>query len=138
VWLGAVSIWAASLPGAEQVRFQLVVHPDVRIESLSRARVAEIFVKQRVRWDDGTRIVPVDQPIRSRLRAEFLKAVYDKEPAFMLRYWQRKIFSGRGVPPPELASDEEVIRFVARTAGAIGYVSPGAAAEGVRRIEVTR
>ena len=36
------------------------------------------------------------------------------------------IFSGRGVPPPELDSDEAVIRFVLKYPGAIGYVSAGA------------
>ena len=41
-------------------------------------------------------------------------------------YWQQAVFSGRDVPPPELDSEQEVVRFVLRNPGAIGYVSDGA------------
>ncbi|HUP60334.1 MAG TPA: hypothetical protein VNA69_07930 [Thermoanaerobaculia bacterium] len=119
-------------------RFQLIVHPGVKVTSISRARLAEIYLKTRTRWDDGTRILPVDQPIRAVVRARFLKAVYDKEPAFMLRYWHRKIFSGRGVPPVELQSDDDVIDFVADHPGAIGYITAGLRPASVRIVEMTR
>lgn len=131
----AVSAVAAEEPQAPA--FQLIAHPSVHVTSLRRAHVAEVFLKTRVKWDDGRRIFPVDQPIRSAIRAAFLKAVYDKEPRLILRYWQRKIFSGRGHPPPELRSEEEVIEYVRKTPGAIGYVAAGTAPEGVRVIEVT-
>jgi hypothetical protein len=38
-------------------------------------------------------------------------------------YWQQLIFSGRGVPPVELESDEAVVAFVLKYPGAVGYVS---------------
>jgi ABC-type phosphate transport system substrate-binding protein len=37
-------------------------------------------------------------------------------------YWQRKMANGQ-TPPPVKTSDEEIVRFVASTPGAIGYVS---------------
>jgi len=42
------------------------------------------------------------------------------------RYWQQCIFSGRSVPPPELDSDEAIVRYVAKYRGAVGYVSADA------------
>jgi hypothetical protein len=38
-------------------------------------------------------------------------------------YWQKQIFSGRGVPPEEKQSDEEVLEYVSKNVGAIGYIS---------------
>jgi len=38
-------------------------------------------------------------------------------------YWQQRIFSGRGVPPPEVDSDADVVRFVLKYRGSVGYVS---------------
>ena len=84
-------------------------------------------------WRDGSEIVAVDQPGRSALRESFSREIHEKSTAFVSRYWQRLIFAGRGIPPPELSSDEEVIAFVAKHRGAIGYVSPAAAiSDGVK------
>ena len=57
-----------------------------------------------------------------------------KPVAAVLSHWQRLIFSGKGVPPSELAGEREVVSFVKRTAGAIGYVSESAAVEGVKAL----
>ena len=51
-------------------------------------------------------------------------------------YWQQLIFSGRAIPPPELDSDEEVVRYVAKYPGAVGYVSGGSELSGVRTVIV--
>jgi len=51
-------------------------------------------------------------------------------------YWQRKMSQGV-TPPPVRTTDEEVVAYVARTPGAIGYVSSAVALpETVRAIEV--
>jgi hypothetical protein len=52
-------------------------------------------------------------------------------------FWQQQIFSGRDVPPPELASDKEVMEFVKQHAGAVGYMSPTTPlGAGVKSIQV--
>jgi hypothetical protein len=51
-------------------------------------------------------------------------------------YWQQLIFSGRGVPPPELDTEEEVIRYVGRHPGALGYVSSYGEVGGVKVVIV--
>jgi hypothetical protein len=51
-------------------------------------------------------------------------------------YWQQRIFSGRDVPPPELDSDDAVIGFVSKYAGAVGYVSGAAKLVGVRELGI--
>ncbi|MEK7358198.1 MAG: phosphate ABC transporter substrate-binding protein, partial [Bdellovibrionota bacterium] len=52
--------------------------------------------------------------------------ILDRSVPAMRNYWQQLIFSGRGVPPPELESDRAVVDYVSRHADAIGYVSPQA------------
>ena len=46
------------------------------------------------------------------------------------------IFSGKGIPPPEKASDAEIVTFVRDTPGAIGYVAPGADLSGVKVVAI--
>jgi hypothetical protein len=38
-------------------------------------------------------------------------------------YWRQRIFTGRGVPPPELASEERAVEYVLGREGAVAYVS---------------
>jgi hypothetical protein len=51
-------------------------------------------------------------------------------------YWQQRIFSGRDVPPPEFATDQEVVAYVLAHEGAVGYVSPGAELRGLQVVAI--
>ena len=51
-------------------------------------------------------------------------------------YYQTLLFTGRGSMPKVLGSDAEVVAYVARTQGAIGYVSSAASAEGVKTLAI--
>jgi ABC-type phosphate transport system substrate-binding protein len=107
--------------------FVLIVNAENPVDSLSRERVAEMFLKKVVRWEewDGETLVdPVDQRKGSAVRLLFTREVHQMRPSRINTYWQRLIFSGRGAPPLDLSSDEEVVAFVRQTRGAIGYVSP--------------
>src|SRR5574343_621246 len=46
-----------------------------------------------------------------------------------------KIFPGGAKPPKELGSDDEVLKFVAATPGAIGYVEAGKANSSVKVVK---
>ena len=51
-------------------------------------------------------------------------------------YWQLVVFSGRGDPPPERASDDDIIQFVRTTPTAIGYVSASATIVDVKVVAI--
>jgi ABC-type phosphate transport system substrate-binding protein len=66
--------------------------------------------------------MPVDQSLRSPVRATFSEYVLNEPLEGIHALWRRKI--NEGVRPPKVrSSDEEVIAFVAETKGSIGYVS---------------
>ena len=54
----------------------------------------------------------------------------------MRSYWQQRIFSGQGLPPPELADDDAVVSYVLSHPGAIGYVAAGTALNGATAVEL--
>jgi ABC-type phosphate transport system substrate-binding protein len=140
-WLGlaAAATLITAAPGMraqEADAFRVVVHPDAPVQTLTTGELSQVFLKRKTRWEDGTRAVPVDQAAGSRARDAFVRVVFDRSPTAMAAYWQQQIFSGRGVPPPELAGDQAVVEYVASHPGAIGYVAPGVAVRGVRIVEV--
>lgn len=142
VFAVAVLFPAIKSPAGEIARgstFQVIVNRSNATSELTRAEVSAIFMKRIRSWRDGSEILPVDQPARSALREAFSRGIHEKGTAFVSRYWQRLIFAGRDIPPPELPSDEEVMAFVAKNQGAVGYVSAGVdLTDDVKVMAVTR
>ena len=103
---------------------------------MPRRLLAGVFLKEVTRWDGGDTARPVDLKPDTSARRRFSEAVLNRSVAAVKSYWQQRIFSGRGVPPPELESDQAVIEFVTKHRGAVGYVSPGAAIGNAKVLQV--
>jgi ABC-type phosphate transport system substrate-binding protein len=123
---------------AAQAPFCVVVHRNNPMGSITRAELSAIYMKRKRSWRDGREIVPVDQPAASRVRQRFSRAIHGKHVAYVTRYWQRLIFSGRGIPPRQLQNDAAVLELVRNNRDAIGYIARTTApGEGVKVIAVT-
>lgn len=116
--------------------FKVVVNSANSTSSMSAKDVSDIFMKKTTKWSDGTSVAPVDLNSNSSVREGFSKKVHGKATAAVRSYWQQAAFSGAGTAPPEKASDSEVVEFVKKNPGAIGYVSSDAATAGVKTISV--
>lgn len=114
----------------------IVVHPDSRITSISRAELSKVFLGRLRSWSDGTTALPVDQLPDRSVRARFSRRVHRRSVVTVEVYWKRMIFSGRGVPPDELANDQEVVAFVRAHPGAVGYVDTTTELAGMRELSL--
>jgi ABC-type phosphate transport system substrate-binding protein len=119
-----------SLQGEEAVAgetgaFHVIVDPanDTTSTSTSRELLAAAFLKTSTRWPDGEAIRPVDQRSDTAIRKAFSESILKRSVSAVRSYWQQRIFSGRDVPPPELDTDDAVVRYVSEHRGAVGYVS---------------
>jgi ABC-type phosphate transport system substrate-binding protein len=128
-------------PGSADTRppgpgLRVIVHPTNRAVALERRFVADVFLKKVTRWPHDEIIRPVDLDRGSPLRRRFSEDVLKRNVAAVASYWQQQVFSGRGVPPPELDDEALVVKYVLSNPGAIGYVSGSAAIENARVIEL--
>jgi hypothetical protein len=114
---------AVGLPSAgAETPFRVIVHASMKGSQIPRAALASVFLKELRRWGDGNAVQPVDQSLRSPIRAAFCREVLQQEVEAVNAYWQRRMSTGV-MPPMVKATDEEIISFVASTRGSIGYVS---------------
>jgi periplasmic binding family protein len=133
---GQGSASAAEDPAAR--RFVVIVHPANEIATISRKHLADLFLKKVTHWPDGTAVHPVEPPEASLARAYFLSDVMGGRSAFAMKtFWNRRVLSGREVPPIEKGSEDEVVAFVRATPGAVGYVLATTPPTGVRIVELT-
>ncbi len=122
----AMLLGAAAPPGARAPDGRIVVNAANPETSISHDEVARLFLKKVTTWKTGKPVAPVDQSEGSAVRAAFSKQLLGKDVAAVKAYWQQAIFTGRGSPPPQKASDDEVLAFVAANPNAVGYVGAGA------------
>jgi ABC-type phosphate transport system substrate-binding protein len=113
--------------------FKVVVNASNPVDAMSRAEVSQLFLKKVTRWPGGE-VVHVAEPGSAAVRETFYRKVAGKSLSAVKSYWNQLIFSGREVPPVEKASDEDVVAFVRANPDAVGYVSAGAAAPGVKAL----
>lgn len=130
-----VSLWTVTAQDSEAYR--VVVHQDNPISTVSKAEVSNFLLKKKLRWDSGAVAEPVDLDSKSPVREAFSRDVHGRSVSSIKNYWQRQIFSGREVPPPEVSSDADVIAFVRGHPGGIGYVSPNARLSGVKTVTIS-
>jgi len=121
---------------AQQANIKIIANDNVDITSVSKDQLSRLFLKKTTKWDNGVKVTPVDLAGDSEVRQNFTQNIHKKSISAINAYWQKKIFTGKGVPPVELQNDKEVIEFVSSTPGAIGYVSASASLNGVKTLSI--
>ena len=116
--------------------YQVIVNPSNAATSLDQAFVEDAFLKKATHWNNDDAIRPADLVSSSPVRRKFTEEVLKRSVEAVKGYWQQRIFSGRDVPPPEFETDDDVVRYVLKYGGAIGYVSGGANLNGSKAVTV--
>ena len=116
--LGLLS--SALVPAADETLAVIVAatRPDIP----DADDVALMFKRRKVFWRDGSRIEPVNLPADHPLRQRFSRRLLKLSPEALEDFWNEQYFHGV-LPPHVLASETAVLRFVAQTPSAIGYLS---------------
>jgi len=90
--------------------------------TLSKNDVARIFLGKMKSYSSGGSVTPVNIDRKHKLRGEFNKKALNKSSSQVKAYWSKLVFSGKGTPPKEFASDAKVKAFIAANPDAIGYI----------------
>jgi ABC-type phosphate transport system substrate-binding protein len=112
--------------GPQAPVYQVIVHPSNPSAVVDRKFLEDAFLKKTTEWPFGNVIRPVDLPPNSPVRRQFTESVLKRSVEAVRVYWQQRIFAGRDLPPPELDTDEDVVKYVLKYEGAVGYVSGNA------------
>jgi len=119
---------------AQAADVKVIANPSVSVSSISSDDLKEVFLEDTDSLG-GSHVQPVllkDGPTHEA----FLKAFLGKNDSVLQTYYRSLVFSGKGEMPKVMASDADVVAYVAKTKGAIGYVSSGASTEGVKTLAV--
>ncbi len=114
----------------------MIVNNGAGVEKLDKQTAQNIFLGKKAKWDSGEKIVPAVLA-EGQAHEAFLKDVVKKTPSQFKTFWKKAVFTGTGSAPKSFKTGEEVVKFVASTKGAVGYVAASVPCEGVKTIALT-
>jgi hypothetical protein len=128
---GTASPQSRPIPG-----YVIIVNPRNPETEIDRSFLEGVFLKKITRWPSDEVIRPAELVESAAARRKFSQDVLERSVEAVKGYWQQRIFSGRDVPPPEFATDQEVIDYILKYDGAIGCVSAEANLDGVKILTI--
>jgi ABC-type phosphate transport system substrate-binding protein len=100
----------------------LIAHPDINKSELARDELVRIYAMKKRTWENGTPVKVFILSRSSQVHRDFITGTLKMQPFQLNRLWNRLVFSGIGVAPTELVSQQEMVAKVRNTVGAIGYI----------------
>jgi ABC-type phosphate transport system substrate-binding protein len=100
----------------------VVVSADSPVTEISRLHLADLYLGRTTRFPNGEPAEPIDQGTTSAARTDFYQRYLGRSLAEIKAHWSRLIFTGRGRPPRDVPSGEDVRRLVAENPGTVGYI----------------
>ncbi len=131
--VAALILLAAGTACAADVK--VIANASIGASSLSADELKSVFLGTKTSLSDGSRVEPVLSK-GGAAHDSFLKEYLGKTDAALQTYYRSLIFTGKGSMPKAFGSDTEVAAYVARTKGAVGYVSTAATVSAVKILEV--
>lgn len=130
-WLAIGGWLLVGAARAAQPQIVIITSPDMPQLTMDQNTLRNVYLKRIFVDGKGRRLTPVNLPSGAPMRQAISRALLHMDDVQLQDYWDRQYFQGIS-PPYVLTSPDAVVRFVASTPGAIGYVAPCQADSSVR------
>lgn len=93
----------------------VVVNPAMN-EAITKDEIIRVYTGR------SSVLVPVNLKDSDAKRAAFDEKALGRSSAQLKAYWSKLVFTGKGNPPQEVATDADVITFISNNDYGIGYI----------------
>lgn len=116
----------------------LLVHQAHAQKNISQDSLRAIYSMRQRAWPDGSPVTVFMYASDSALHRKFCLSDLELFPYQLQRVWDVLIYSGAGQSPVLLKSEDEMLKRVASTVGAIGYVAEKEVGSDVKIIKLQK
>ena len=100
----------------------VIAHKSVPIDKIKKSELLDFYTGDIKKWRDNQPVVVFDLKPRGEVKETFYKFL-GKSSSRMKSIWLKKMLLGEGDPPDSMKLEKELLKKVATTTGAIGFVS---------------
>ncbi len=101
----------------------IIANPQSEVRQLDRAQMRAIFSLGRQYWPNGTPVRVATLQSDSPQHAEFCQQILGVYPHVLDVAWTRQMASGQAWNGRTFTTEKQLLEYVRRVPGAIGYVS---------------
>jgi ABC-type phosphate transport system substrate-binding protein len=112
----------------------VIANDEVSAQEIDKRDLQKVFLGRTSEFG-GKRVVLATLRDGARHKA-FTDSYLQMTPQQFTNHWRKIVFSGTGKEPHSFESEVELVSFVSRTPGAIGYISSQTAHSGVKTLNV--
>lgn len=136
----AFSVTTTSIVKAEdedKLKVKLIVNNSVADESISMSDIKKIMLGTSKKWKNGDKIyiaILKEGPVHEAFTTTFT----GKTESQFKSSWKKLAMTGQGVEPKAFKTEAELMAYVAKTKGAVGYVVPDSELKDVKELKVIK
>jgi ABC-type phosphate transport system substrate-binding protein len=93
------------------------------VSQMKAQEARNVFRARNTNWSNKIAVSIALPSAKSSISETTARVIYGTKPASVQKFWLSIVFQGRASPPYFFDSDQELIKFVQKTPGAIGVVS---------------
>jgi ABC-type phosphate transport system substrate-binding protein len=136
--IALVALWVCffAAPHAVDVTadVKVIANPSVSTSEISAEDFKAVFLGITTTVA-GSQVAPVLAKA-GRAHDVVLKEYLGKSDATLMTYFRGLVFTGKASMPKVCDSDADIVAYVARTKGAVGYVGAGVSATGTKTLAI--
>src|ERR1700733_7866545 len=126
--IGIICFWSVyALAG----HVKIIANRSIKADSISADKLRIVFLAEQNTLKDGSHAEPVFERTGATHEA-FLRDFLRESNESLQNHYGALVFTGKALMPKSFNDDAEVLEYVAKTRGAIGYVDASASSEGVK------
>ncbi len=114
---------------------KVIANSSVGASEISSDDLKQVFLETKTSLPGAGHVEPVLAK-SGAAHDEFLKDYVSKSDSALSTYYRSLAFTGKGAMPKSFGSDADIVSYVAKTKGAIGYVGSATATAGVKTLAV--
>lgn len=116
----------------------VIANASVAVDTLTISQLRRIYAIRYHHWPDNQQIHVFSYSSEQSIFQQFCQQKIAIFPYQLEKVWDKLLFSGMGVPPITVFSEQEMLNAVSKTPGAIGYLSemPASTLDNIIAIEV--
>ncbi|MGA2888526.1 MAG: hypothetical protein ABSE51_10780 [Terracidiphilus sp.] len=118
-----------------QAQVIIIANPSFKGEVISKGVLRDVFTGESKFFKDGSRALPVLLSKGAAHDSFYPDCLHMSESSVIIS-WRRQVFSGKVSMPPSFDSEAAIVEYVAKTSGAIGFISKSAPHEGVKVLSI--
>jgi ABC-type phosphate transport system substrate-binding protein len=115
---------------------EVITNSSADIASITTTQLRRIYSMRQVKWANGVPITIFVLSSTTKIHQQFCKETLRLFPYQLDRIWNKLTFSGMGIAPTIVSSEQELIQAVKSTTGAIGYIENINEVSDVNRLKI--